>query len=229
LRPLVDRAQRGAGGAIVLANLAFPALLFLAGMPEPWNAFFGEASPINWFSSVQCAILAVLGLAVFGMTRLGRAAGSDAASHAWPWLVLGLGFLFLSFDEQFQFHENARERVLKPNDWFTHVPGLLPGDVVLLAYVVAGFVLAVFLFAELKRYRRGLLLFGAALALIGLSAMQDSLALRIFNIPAVRHTQIIAEETTEVWAQALFGLSLLSVFFAKLRSFLDALAGGGVG
>jgi hypothetical protein len=221
----IDRAQTGILWAVVAANVLFPLTLFLVGLPEPWDAFYGEESPVNWFSSVQCAILGMWGLAVFLITRVGRTAGSDLISRAWPWLVVSLGFFFLSLDEQFEIHENTRELFLKPRGWFTEIPGFKSGDVVLPFYAVAGIVLTYLLVKDLKRNRRSLVIFFCALALIFVTAVQDSLQLRILRIPWVRHTQIVAEETGEIWAQALFSISLILLFFGKLRAFLGALPG----
>jgi hypothetical protein len=221
----IDRAQAGILWAVAAANVLYPLILFLIGLPKPWDAFYGEESPINWFSSVQCAILGAWGLAVFLITRVGRAAGSDPVPRAWPWLVLSLGFFFLSADEQFEIHENTRELFLKPHGWFTHIPDVKSGDVVLPFYVVAGIVLTYLLVKDLKRDRRSLVIFLSALTLIAITAFQDSLQLRVLRIPWVRHTQIVAEETGETWAQALFSVSLIMLFFGKLRAFLAGLAG----
>jgi len=221
----IDRAQAGILWTVLAANLLFPLVLFLVALPEPWRAFEGERSPINWFSSVQCAVLGVWGLAVFLVTRQERAVGSDPVFRAWPWLVVSLGFFFLSFDEKFEIHEKTRELFLKPRGWFTEIPNLKSGDVVLPFYALAGILLAYLLLKDLKRHRLSLLIFGAALGLIFVTAVQDSLQLRVFRIPWVRHTQIVAEETGEVWAQALFTVSLALLFFAKLRAFLGRLAG----
>ncbi len=222
---VLDRAQAGILWAVVAVNLLFPLVLFIVGMPRPWDAFKGEQSPINWFSSVQCAILGGWGLAVFFITRLGRTAGCDPVPRAWPWLVASLGFFFLSFDEQFEIHEKTRELFLKPRGWFTEIPGLKSGDVVLPLYAVAGVFLTYLLVRDLRRHRSSLLVFLTAMALIFVAAVQDSLELRIFRIPWVRHTQIVAEEAGEVWAQALFSVALVMLFFHKLRVFLAAVSG----
>jgi len=221
---VIDGAENGILYTVAAANLTFPLVLFLVGLPEPWNIFQGEASPINWFSSVQCAILGTLGLAVFFVTRLGRAAGCDPIPRAWPWLVVSFGFFFLSFDEKFEIHENTRELFLKPRGWFTEIPGIKSGDVVLPLYAVLGVVLTYFLVRDLKRLRRSLIVFLAAMALIFVTALQDSMQLAIFRIPWVRHTQIVVEEAGEVWAQALFAVALVWMFFDKLRAFVTSIA-----
>ena len=39
--------------AVAVMNLVFPAALFWSGLPEPWDAFDGEKSLINWFTLGQ--------------------------------------------------------------------------------------------------------------------------------------------------------------------------------
>jgi hypothetical protein len=203
--------------AFIGANLLFPLGVWLTQPTTPWRAFEGEESPINWFSSVQCALLGAVGLAVWLAARAGA-----PGRGAWRWLVVALGFLFLSFDEQFQFHERLRDEWLVPRGVLTDVPGFKAGDVVLLLYVVAGGALGLYLLADLRRHPRGALLFLAALGLIGLLAAQDSLALPVLERGAGRHVQILVEEIGEVWAQALFGLALIDVLVHKLRAIKDA-------
>ena len=215
---MLDQAERLIFWCIVLVNIVFPVVLFWTGWPKPWRAFRGEASAINWFSSVQCALLGAQALAIYCVTRYGRSAGADPIHRSWPWLLLALGFFFLSFDERFEFHENARELFLKPRDVLTGIPWLKPADIVLPLYAVAGTVLTVFLFKDLQRFRLSLYLFVGALALIVVTVVQDSLMLAFLEDDTIRHAQIIAEETAKIWAQALFGLSLVSFLFYKLRS-----------
>jgi hypothetical protein len=219
---VTERARRALLGGLAAYNLLVPATLFVLGWPTPWRIFEGEASPINWFSSVQCALVGGLALLVGFVTRLGQAAGTDAAPRAWTWTVLGLGLLFLAADEGLEIHENVREVWLKPRGVLTEVPGLKPGDVVLLAYVVAGLFLAWLLYRDLQRERGSLVLFAAALLLIAVDALQDSLSFAVLEISYVRHVQLVAEETGELWAQGLFGASFVLLACAKLRALLAA-------
>lgn len=216
-RPLVDQTERTILIAVVAANAIFPLALFLIGLPKPWRIFEGEASPINWFSSVQLVILGVIGLSVFFVTRFERTGESDPTPAAWPWLVVSVGFFFLSFDEKFQIHETVREEWLKPAGIATGIPGLKSGDIVLLGYAVAGVFLTFKLVQDLRRHRRSLILFVAALFVIGVAATQDSLNLKVLKTPTVRHVQIVAEEVGEVWAQAMFAVAMIWFFFFKLR------------
>jgi hypothetical protein len=218
----IDRIERLALGAFLAANLLFPLLLFLVGLPKPWRAFDGEESPINWFSTAQCAIVAAIALATCFLTMLGRQAGTDPIPRSWPWALFALGFLGMSADEALQGHERIREQVLKPRGWFPHVDWLIDGDIVLMAYVLAGACFGWFLLAELRRNRKSLVAFGIAVLLIGTSAFCDALAFEFMDRPSVRHVQTIAEELAEIWAQMLFAAGFLWLFFQKLR----ALAGG---
>ncbi len=219
------RARAASVVAIVAVNLVVPAALLVAGLPRPWKAFYGEESPINWFSSVQCVVVGVLAFAVWLVSRAGRSAGVDPARRSWPWLMLAAGFVGLGADEQFELHERLREGFFRPRGLFTDLPWLNPGDVVLPLYALAGVLLLVALFADLRRERPALVLFVCALALIAVLAVQDSLSLRILRSPSVRPVQIVVEEIGETASQALFALSLVHVLFARLVALAGAARG----
>jgi hypothetical protein len=225
LHDTIDRIERISLGSLLTLNLLVPLILFLAAWPRPWRAFDGETSPINWFSSAQCALIAALAFAVYALTLLGRRAGTDPIGRAWPWALFALGFLAMSADEALQGHERIREGVLKPRGIFTDIDFIMAGDVVLILYVVVGLVLSYFLFAELRRHRPSLIAFFAAVALIGFSAVQDSLDLPFLHDREVRHVQTIVEELAEIWAQLLFACSFLWLLFLKFRLFLEGLPG----
>ena len=211
--------------SIVAVNLIFPVTLFVRAMPRWWLGMLGEDSPINGFSSVQCAILALTATALFLVTRQGRAAGSDSIRRAWPWLVGAVGFLFLSMDELFEFHERAPRAIFKPLGLLIDIPGIKTGDLLLPLLALAGVGLTWFLLDDLRRQRRSLIPFLVALALGFLLALLDVSSSSIFKQGAARHVQIVAEETGEIWTQALFGIAMVTLLFRKLRAL--SIAGGG--
>ena len=97
---------------------------------------------------------------------------------------------------------------------------LMPGDVVLIFFVLVGLVMGWYLLPELKRNRASLVMFAVAIVLIGIAALQDAMDLEFMHDRAFRRFQTIAEELAEIWAQLLFALSFLSLFFDKLRGLL---------
>jgi hypothetical protein len=216
----IDRLQRLTLAILVAGNILFPLSLVIAGWPRPWRALDGESSPINWFSAMQCAIIAALAFATYAMTVLGRRAGTDSIRRAWPWILFALGFLAMSADETFQGHERIREEVLKPRGLFIETDFLMAGDVVLMFYVLVGLALSYFLLAELRRHRASLVAFFVAVGLIGLSAFFDALDVEFVHRRSFRHFQTIAEELAEIWAQMLFAGAFVMLFFQKFRAFL---------
>jgi hypothetical protein len=226
LEPAVDRLERLALAVLVSANVAMPLLLTILGWPRPWRAFDGEESPINWFSSAQCAGIAVLAFAIYALTLLGRRMGSEPLPRAWPWAVFALGFLAMSADEALEGHERIRDEFLVPRGLFFDTDFMIAGDVVLLFFVLAGLGLSWFLFVELRRDRASLIAFFTAVALVGLSAFQDSLDIEFVRHRSVRHFQTIAEELAEIWAQMLFAGAFLRLLFLKLRLFLARVVPG---
>jgi len=205
---------------LIAVNLAVPLLLAASKWPKPWRGLDGEESPINWFSSVQCLLVAAAALAVFLASRAVSAQRSDARSH-WPWLLFAGGFTFMALDEQFQGHERIREEILRPNGIMTDISFLIPGDIVLVGYVVIGVICAAFILSELKQHPLSLKLFVVAVTLIGFAAVQDALDFPWMHSPTVRHVQTVVEELAEIWAQLLFALSFLVILSHKLHWIID--------
>jgi len=226
LDPVVDQLERLSLILLVSANLVAPLFLVLAGWPKPWRAFDGEESPINWFSSTQCAMIALLALVIYAMTVLGRRAGTEPIPRAWPWAVFSLGFLAMSADEGFQGHERIRDEFLVPRGLYIESDAFLEGDVVLMFYVLVGLGLSYFLFAELRRDKASLIAFIVAIGLVGLAAFQDALDVEFVQSRSFRHFQTIAEELAEIWAQMLFAGAFVRLLFLKLRLFLTGTAPG---
>ena len=131
------------------------------------------------------------------------------------------GFVFMSLDEQFQGHEQIRDELLRPHGFMTDVSFLIPGDIVLISYVIVGAICSLFILSELKGYPLSLKLFVAAVALIGFSAVQDALDLEFMHNKTVRHIQTVVEELAEIWAQLLFALAFLNILSHKLHWLLD--------
>lgn len=214
-------------GLLILTNLVFPLVLFIAGWPKPWRAFDGEESPINWFSSLQCALLSLTALGLFLVTRSGMRTGTESIGRAWPWAAVSAGFLGMSLDEQFQGHERIRDEFLEPRGVLTDVDFLLPADIVLILFVLGGLVLGFYILPELRRCRPALIACVVGMAMIGFAAVQDALDLDFYHNRDFRHFQTIAEELLEIWAQLLFGLAFLKILFRKTGALLPGLVKGG--
>jgi len=217
LDPLFDRLERTTLIVLVSANVLMPLLLTYRGWPKPWRAFDGEESWINWYSVCQCTAIAVLAFVIWGVTVLGRRLGTERVSRAWPWLIFAAGFMAMSADEGLQGHEQIREKFLVPHGWFTDLKIFIPGDVVLMFYVLVGLGLSWFLLAELRRDRASLIAFGVAICLVGIAAFQDALDIEFVRRRSFRHFQTIAEELAEIWSQMLFAGAFVRLLFQKLR------------
>ena len=215
--PAIADLQRQFAIALVAVNVAFPLAVLVSGLPEPWAAFQGEESAMNWFSSVQVAVLGTLAFAVYAASTIARRRGADTADRSWPWALVGVGFLFLSLDEQFQSHERIRDEILEPAGFLSGIPGLNAADVVLPLYALAGLLVTALLFRDLRRqHRTGLVLFGGGLALICFLVGQDSLSVQILERGSTAKARTIIEEAGEAWAQMLFALALVRIALEKV-------------
>jgi drug/metabolite transporter (DMT)-like permease len=137
------------------------------------------------------------------------------------------GFATMALDEQFQGHEQIRELILVPRGIFTGFDFMIPGDIVLILYVFGGLAATWFLLDELKRPPASLALFIVAVAMIGISAVQDALAFEAMDHQSFRRVQTIVEELLEIWAQLLFATSFLLILSRKFHRLLRHVADGG--
>lgn len=114
---------------VCLAVIAFALLTAPEGKPD---FHFRERMLVSWASAL--ALLAT------GVLLLGAARARERAAGRWLfWEVAGWGFVYLAFDEHFQFHERAgalAERSLGPASLVNHLD-----DAVIMAYGLAAAIL----------------------------------------------------------------------------------------
>ena len=103
---------RRLGAALIVANLLLPlgliAYAALAGRDYA-PLFWGERTAIAWFSSVQLLLIAGVAWANHETASLIRRVDpEDEPQRRWIWAVFAVGFVYLSIDERFGFHEFMR-------------------------------------------------------------------------------------------------------------------------
>ena len=215
------RQLRFFGAALIAVNLLLPMGLItaanLAGKDYA-EYFWGERNVITWFSSVQLLLIALVAYADHEAAALLERLGvGDLSKRRWIWLVFALGFVFLSIDERFEFHEYLRDEVFRPRDLFV-LPFLRKSDVSMYVYILVGLVLGYFLLAELRLRRLALGLFGGGVLVATASVVVDTLDKSITREWPFHHFWTSAfEEVGEIWAQMLFALAFLVLLDARLR------------
>jgi hypothetical protein len=199
-----------AAGAVVTTNLAFLALAIAADWPKWWVNINYEVSPLTWFSSVQ---LLAIGCVCFGNLALSRLLAErleQAPRRTQVWAALGAGMFFLALDERFQLHERLREGVLKPNGIGTDLPGIAPGDFVLVLYALAGIALCWLLYRWLGGAARAWLV--AAILLGVVATSMDAADLHGESVELVRTEQFIEEILETLTQMSFFAATLLHLF-----------------
>ena len=221
------RAIRQFAIVMVAANVLVPLVLFIHADYNGeayWRMYRGERHAVDWFSSLQMVILAVVAYANYQLADAARRLCAErAARHRGMWAVFALGFLVLALDERFNIHEALRDSVFEPSGLFTEVGWLLPGDVGLYLVFFIGIACSVFLRDDLIRARYALAFFIAALALTLPTLIIDSLRdSAMAEWPMRRFLDYTFEEVGEIWAQLFFLLSFLCVFAWRLEGMSDA-------
>jgi hypothetical protein len=216
--------------ALILANWAFVAFVMLWSYyveGDSWRRivamFDSEGTPIAWFSSVQLLLVGLVAYGAHVVTRLRDGQVGRISRFRWVWPFLAAGFVVLALDEFFMFHEQLRERLMRPNDLFTEIPGFKPGDIGLFIYLAVGFAVTYFVVQVLRPNKHAVRLFFAAIAVITPLVFLDAFHVGfLWDDITVRRLYLVTEEVGENIAELLFLLSFLLVFFDRL---LELVAG----
>ncbi len=216
-RPLssaVRSLARRFASTMIAANLLLPAAMWvhsgLAG-ESMWRMFRTESNAVEWFSSVQLLLIALVAGANYVV------AGLEHARARWIWGVLALGFLLFALDEQFGVHEAMRDDLFRPVGLFVETPWLIEGDVGLYLFFALGLTFAPFVLGELRQADRALALFVAAILLTFPTIVIDSLRDAVMEGWSTRRFwDYTFEEVGEMWAGLLFLLSFLALLEARL-------------
>jgi hypothetical protein len=177
----------------------------------------GEANLPAWYSS---ALLLLSAAYLYRQYRLVKAKGER---HAGGWLLLALGFLWLSFDETAMFHEAVNAALTGPirAEGFMAHPWVfvgIPVVAILLAFIVP-------LIISLPARTRMLFLISGALYLGGVFAMEIvGAGMKDFGMDSVEYRlAFLGEETLELAGLTLFALSVMAHVRRETGSFRHTL------
>lgn len=211
MTPAVARARIRLAALLLLLAVAAPAALAAVKYPRYWVWIAPELTPMTW---LQTVLLVLAAAAAWLISFTGSVRGWTGWQRM-PYLVLGLGLLYLALDDRFAVHERIRDRILAPRD--IRIPGLTwlaPGDFQMLLMALAGVVLLPFVLRALHGDRLALVVFvlGAVTAAVAIG--MDSIDPTTMPLETERLEQT-AEECLELLADALFlaalGARLLAV------------------
>ncbi|MEE8292589.1 MAG: hypothetical protein V3R80_14030 [Candidatus Tectomicrobia bacterium] len=231
---LLQQQKRIIVGTLIAANILFPLFIVLwghyvdgVGWHRIERLIDREGNSITWFSSVQLLLTGLVAYATYVATQLNDLRDGQETPYRWAWLFLAFGFVFLACDEFFMYHEQLRERILKPNRVLTDIPKFNPGDAGLFVYLAVGLTMSYFFVQILRSNRSSVVLFVSAIAVITPLVILDGFYFEfIRDNPTVRTTYNMIEEIGENIAGLLFLLSFLMILFDRLQPLLTPPGGG---
>lgn len=216
LEKRINRCFTLTPAVIGFSNVLLIVTLIVLGWPEWWRNINYETSPLNWFSSMQLALIGATAFLVFSTSFLCL---NEPRQKRLLWMLLAFAFFYFSIDEQFQIHERLREFVFKPHHIGTNLPGIAPGDFLLVFYAIVGLCVASVLVGSLRACRPSLYWFFAAVCIaavaVGLDAADWS-----SRSNRVQRTEQFIEEIGETLAEMSFLISFVLFYFSKLKKVL---------
>lgn len=132
------------------------------------------------------------------------------------WILATAGFLFLTMDEKYKFHNQLRDymKVQKTFLWFEN------GDFVLFGVLICGLIFSFFFFKYLKQSKRALILFILGILTTIFSVVIDSVHLHKI-LDMTRDLFWGLEEIGETIAMTFFLNSFFTMFCFYLKNFLN--------
>jgi len=175
--------------------------------PNWWENVILERSPMTWFESMllwSCFMLSG-GCLLFSILR-------EEKSKTILWVILVLGFGFLTLDERFALHERMRDGFFAPKG--IKIPIFFwtsAGDFILLVFMVIGLLMLPKILKLFKERKTALIFFIIGIVFAVTAILMDSLNVHEMSIEFLRAEQFIEElfETTGM----LFFLNSLFLLF----------------
>ncbi|MBX2884591.1 MAG: hypothetical protein KTR32_31850 [Granulosicoccus sp.] len=182
------------GGTIAYIGLAI--LAVPSGEPREFQ-FVSENGAVTALSALFLTTAAAFSLA--SMVTLWRA----GASHTWVWLLMAVGFAFLSFDELLQFHERVGELLdqTSSSGKFRHW-----NDIIVILYGVIALPILFIILPGLMQWRLVMEMFAIAFLFYGLHTLVDSISVQPTS------ASIIVEESAKLLCGAFLAIAMFIGF-----------------
>ncbi len=174
---------------LLLLNTAFIIAGLLCGAP-PEEVFGKEASFITWVSFAQ-----LLGVSVISY-KISKNRGKEGLL----WLIVAVGFLFLSIDEVARIHENM-DSIIHKKIFHIKETALTDrlDDLIIGIYALVGMGVLYRFRSELKNYLKSIPLFAVGFILIFLMVITELIANRYDLLPSLISNQDMAKNIYELF------------------------------
>lgn len=206
--------------ALVISSSIFLALV--KGVKIGW--YFAEGNtPITLLSTIQLLVLSIIAWDIFRKRRASNAELDNGSSYM-VWILIALGFLFLSLDERLLIHENMDSLIhnifnIKESNITDRIDDLIIG-----AYGLTGIASVYYFRSEFTRYRTFFPLVASGFVLLFLMVVTDILTnsddilSAIVASPAMVNSLMsafgIIEESLKLFAEAFF----IAAFYGYLKA-----------
>ncbi len=197
--------------ALTIASIALCTIIGVI-KHDYWSYMIYEKSPIAWldtFLLFSCCVITAINL--FFSFKKNRKINI-------AWLILSIGFLYLTLDERFAIHESIRENILKPQNVKIDILFWVEkGDYVLIFLAIIGLMLTPIIIKEIRNNKKALIYFVIAIIFSLLAIGDDSIDLKGLDIGLQKLLQYI-EEVCEAFGMLFYLNAFAVIFFEHLEN-----------
>ena len=198
-------------GIIILCMLiSFPLNLQLG-----WG--FQEGRPVTWLSFFFLLLVGFISLEIYKI----RKTSDNQNKNVKMWKYLGIGFIYLAFDDLLRFHEEIDHTICKIFGLDKHGPADKIDDFIIVLYGIIALFILIKYFKESLVFKNGFWFFLGAVFFAIVTTLSDLLGgmngplsgiISEENLPSTLRTLDIIEETTKSLAEVFFVGAFLNIY-----------------
>lgn len=198
----------------IVFSVLFISLLIVSKWPNWWEGIIFERSPMTWFESMLLfsSFLTCIGCLLFSILE-------EQSNKIKLWIMLVLGFGYLTLDERFAIHERIRDSFLSPKG--IKLPVFFwtaAGDFILLIFLVVGLLLLTRILKLFKHRKSAYICFIIGICISATAILMDSVNFHEMSIQVLRIEQFV-EELLETTGMLFFLNSLFLIFTDYTKKF----------
>ena len=204
-----------------VALISISVILLCMALSYPLNLQLGwgfqEGRPVTWLSFFFLLLVGFISLEIFKFKKI----SDNQNKNIKMWKYLGIGFIYLAFDDLLIFHEEIDHTICKIFGFDKHGPADKIDDVIIVIYGIIMLSILIKYFSESIKFKKSYVFFGFAILMTIISTICDlsggmtgplSTHFNADSLPKVLKGLDIVEETAKSFAEVFFIGAFLNMY-----------------